>query len=121
MNILAIETSCDETVRRHVRDGRHILANVISSQIKLHQQFGGVVPELASREHIVNLLPVLNAALAQAGADLGRDGRHRRHARAGPGRGIAGGREHGQGAGLRPRQAVGRASTTWKAISTPTG
>src|SRR6476469_3364452 len=70
MDILAIETSCDETSVAIVRDGRHILVNVISSQIKLHQQFGGVVPELASREHIVNLLPVLHAALAKAGLTL---------------------------------------------------
>ncbi len=65
MTILAIETSCDETGAAVVRDGR-VLANVISSQIKLHAEYGGVVPELAAREHLRNLMPVTQAALREA-------------------------------------------------------
>ena len=67
MNILAIETSCDETSVATVRDGRHIITNVIASQIDLHQRYGGVVPELASRQHIVTIIPVLEEALNRAG------------------------------------------------------
>jgi N6-L-threonylcarbamoyladenine synthase len=67
MNILAIETSCDETSVSIVRDGRHIVTNVIASQIDLHQRYGGVVPELASRQHIVTIIPVLEEALNRAG------------------------------------------------------
>lgn len=65
MLILAIETSCDETSAAVVRDGK-VLSNVVSSQIKLHAEYGGVVPELAAREHLKNLLPVAQAALAGA-------------------------------------------------------
>lgn len=67
MNILAIETSCDETSVAIVRDGRHIRANVIASQIALHRKYGGVVPELASRQHVLTIIPVLEEALQQAG------------------------------------------------------
>ena len=67
--ILALETSCDETSVAVIRDGR-VLANVVASQIKLHAEYGGVVPELATREHLRNLLPVARAALAEAGATL---------------------------------------------------
>jgi len=66
MTLLALETSCDETGAAVVRDGK-ILANVIASQIKLHAEYGGVVPELAAREHLKNLLPVARAALREAG------------------------------------------------------
>ncbi len=69
MNILAIETSCDETSVAVVRDGRHIRANIIASQIALHRKYGGVVPELASRQHVVTMIPVLDEALEQAGTD----------------------------------------------------
>ena len=69
MNILAIETSCDETSVAIVRDGRHILANAVASQIPLHQKYGGVVPELASRQHIVTIIPVLEEALRRANFD----------------------------------------------------
>src|SRR5271170_3526745 len=65
MTILAIETSCDETSAAVVRDGK-ILSNTVSSQIKLHEEYGGVVPELAARAHLKNLLPVVQAALAEA-------------------------------------------------------
>jgi N6-L-threonylcarbamoyladenine synthase len=66
MNILAIETSCDETSVAIVRDGRHIFANVIASQIDLHRKYGGVVPELASRQHVVTIVPVLEEAFERA-------------------------------------------------------
>jgi len=65
MIILAFETSCDETSAAVVRDGG-VLANVVSSQIALHAEYGGVVPELAAREHLRNLMPVAQAALHQA-------------------------------------------------------
>jgi N6-L-threonylcarbamoyladenine synthase len=66
MTLLALETSCDETSAAVVRDGK-ILSNTVSSQIKLHEEYGGVVPELAAREHLKNLLPVTRAALDEAG------------------------------------------------------
>jgi N6-L-threonylcarbamoyladenine synthase len=66
MTILALETSCDETSAAVVCDGR-ILSSVVSSQIKLHAEYGGVVPELAAREHLKNLQPVAQAALREAG------------------------------------------------------
>jgi N6-L-threonylcarbamoyladenine synthase len=65
MTLLAIETSCDETSVAVVRDGM-VLANSVSSQIKLHAEYGGVVPELAAREHLRNLVPVTQAALQAA-------------------------------------------------------
>jgi N6-L-threonylcarbamoyladenine synthase len=66
MILLALETSCDETSAAIVRDGK-ILSNVVSSQIQLHAEYGGVVPELAAREHLKNLLPVAREALLEAG------------------------------------------------------
>jgi len=66
MTLLAIETSCDETSAAVVRDGA-ILSNSVSSQIKLHAEYGGVVPELAAREHLRNLIPVAQSALHKAG------------------------------------------------------
>jgi N6-L-threonylcarbamoyladenine synthase len=68
MLLLAVETSCDETSVAVVRGGR-VLANVISSQIKLHSEYGGVVPELATREHLRNWLPVAGTALREAGIE----------------------------------------------------
>jgi N6-L-threonylcarbamoyladenine synthase len=65
MTILAVETSCDETSAAVVREGK-ILSNVVSSQIALHAEYGGVVPELAAREHLKNLPPVVRAALDEA-------------------------------------------------------
>jgi N6-L-threonylcarbamoyladenine synthase len=65
MTLLAIETSCDETSAAVVRDGK-ILSNAVSSQIQLHAEYGGVVPELAAREHLKNLLPVARTALREA-------------------------------------------------------
>ena len=68
MLLLALETSCDETSAADIRDGT-ALANVVSSQIKLHAEYGGVVPELATREHLRNFLPVTRGALVAAGVE----------------------------------------------------
>lgn len=65
--ILGIESSCDETGAAVVRGGSKILSNVVASQIPVHSPYGGVVPELASREHLRNILPVVRSALSQAG------------------------------------------------------
>jgi len=69
INILGIETSCDETAAAVVRDGTEVLANVISSQIELHQKFGGVVPEIASRAHIEKIYPIIDRAIKESGLD----------------------------------------------------
>jgi N6-L-threonylcarbamoyladenine synthase len=66
MMILGIETSCDETAAAVVRDGMQICANVIASQVDFHEKYGGVVPEIASRKHLENIIPVISEALAQA-------------------------------------------------------
>jgi N6-L-threonylcarbamoyladenine synthase len=65
--ILGIESSCDETAAAVVRAGGEVLANVVASQMTLHAKYGGVVPELASREHLRNIVPVVTAAMAEAG------------------------------------------------------
>ncbi len=72
MKVLGLESSCDETAAAVVENGRTILSDVVSSQISVHQKFGGVVPELASRHHVINMLPVITEALERAG--LGLDG-----------------------------------------------
>ena len=64
--ILAIESSCDETAAAVVKDGRTVLSNVISSQIPIHERYGGVVPEIASRNHVLNLPGVIDKALKEA-------------------------------------------------------
>ena len=66
MNILGIETSCDETAAAVVRDGREILSNVIASQVDLHARYGGIVPEVASRQHLLTVIPIIQEAMAQA-------------------------------------------------------
>lgn len=70
MLILAIESSCDDTAAAVLEDDRRVLSNVISSQYDIHAQFGGIVPELASRCHIEAIWPVVNEALAAAGMEL---------------------------------------------------
>ena len=70
MLILGVETSCDDTAVAVLRDGCTILANVVSSQDQVHGPYGGVVPELASRQHIRNILPMVDSALQQAGVRL---------------------------------------------------
>ncbi len=68
--ILGIESSCDETAAAVVCGGGEVLANVVASQIALHANYGGVVPELASREHLKNIVPVVRAALREAGVEF---------------------------------------------------
>lgn len=65
--VLGIETSCDETAVALVHGGRRVLANVVASQIELHRQYGGVVPEIAARQHMATIVPVLEEAFATAG------------------------------------------------------
>src|SRR6202167_4253479 len=69
--ILGIESSCDETAAAVVADGREILSNVVASQVDVHRKYGGVVPELASREHLRSIVPVVREALQRAGLSLG--------------------------------------------------
>jgi N6-L-threonylcarbamoyladenine synthase len=69
--ILGIESSCDETAAAVVVDGREILSSVVSSQLDIHRKYGGVVPELASREHLRQIVPVVREALLQAGLNFG--------------------------------------------------
>ncbi|MGD0745804.1 MAG: tRNA (adenosine(37)-N6)-threonylcarbamoyltransferase complex transferase subunit TsaD, partial [Verrucomicrobiota bacterium] len=71
MTILALETSCDETGAAVVGNGR-VLSSIVSSQVRLHAEYGGVVPELAAREHLKNLLPVARTALEEAGMQAGQ-------------------------------------------------
>lgn len=68
--ILGIESSCDETAAAVVKNGREVLSNIISSQIAIHTQYGGVVPEIASRKHVENINGVIESALAQADVTL---------------------------------------------------
>ncbi|MFO8163914.1 MAG: tRNA (adenosine(37)-N6)-threonylcarbamoyltransferase complex transferase subunit TsaD [Thermodesulfobacteriota bacterium] len=67
MNILGIDTSCDDTCAAIVKDGNTLLSNIINSQIIVHHKYGGVVPEIASREHIRNIVPVVRESLKKAG------------------------------------------------------
>lgn len=68
--ILGIETSCDETSAAIVKNGREVLSNVINSQINIHEKFGGVVPEIASRNHIDAISIVVKEALEKANTSL---------------------------------------------------
>jgi len=70
MKVLGIETSCDETAAAVVEDGVKILSNVISSQIDIHSRYGGVVPEVASRQHLLSIIPVVKQALEKAQTSL---------------------------------------------------
>ncbi len=67
MNILGIDTSCDDTAAAVVRDGVEIRSNVVATQADLHARWGGIVPEIACRAHLDSLLPVVDEALARAG------------------------------------------------------
>lgn len=71
MHLLGIETSCDETSAAVVADGEKVLSNVVSSQFDIHAAYGGVVPELASRQHLRAIVPVVREALRQAGVGYG--------------------------------------------------
>jgi N6-L-threonylcarbamoyladenine synthase len=67
MKILGIETSCDETAAAVVEDGTRILSNQIASQVEIHARYGGIVPEVASRQHLLSIIPVVERAMAEAG------------------------------------------------------
>ncbi|HLL79077.1 MAG TPA: tRNA (adenosine(37)-N6)-threonylcarbamoyltransferase complex transferase subunit TsaD, partial [Ktedonobacteraceae bacterium] len=69
MLILGIESSCDETGAAIVKDGRYLLSNIVASQIDIHNRYGGVVPEVASRQQLASILPVIETAMEQAGCD----------------------------------------------------
>jgi N6-L-threonylcarbamoyladenine synthase len=68
--VLGLETSCDETAAALVEDGRRVLSDVVSTQVDIHRRWGGVVPELASRNHVVQVMPVLHEALTRANKRL---------------------------------------------------
>jgi N6-L-threonylcarbamoyladenine synthase len=68
MKILGIETSCDETAAAVVEDGVNILSNQIASQVEIHARYGGIVPEVASRQHILSIIPIIEQAMTQAKA-----------------------------------------------------
>ncbi len=68
MKILGIETSCDETAAAVVEDGIKILSNQIASQVEIHARYGGIVPEVASRQHILSIIPIIDQAMAEAKA-----------------------------------------------------
>jgi N6-L-threonylcarbamoyladenine synthase len=70
MLVLGIESSCDETAAAVVEDGARVLSDVVSSQVALHARYGGVVPEVASRQHLLQIVPVLEGALAEAEVTL---------------------------------------------------
>lgn len=118
--ILGIESSCDETgvalVRSTGADVPTLLAHALHSQIDMHQAYGGVVPELASRDHIRRVLPLTQAVMAESGPHPGRGGCGGLHARPQPGRGAAG---EGRAWPVRwVRRWANRcwAYTTWKGI-----
>ena len=67
MKILGIETSCDETAAAVVADGKRILSNPIASQVEIHARYGGIVPEVASRQHILAIIPIVQQAMTEAG------------------------------------------------------
>ena len=65
MKILGIETSCDETAAAVVENGTRILSNEVSSQVEIHARYGGIVPEVASRQHILAIIPVIEQAMIE--------------------------------------------------------
>ena len=70
MKILGIETSCDETAAAVIEDGRNIHSNVVATQVEMHARFGGIVPEVAARQHFLTIVPVVEQALDSAGVEL---------------------------------------------------
>ena len=119
MLILGIESSCDETGAAIVKDGRYLLSNVVASQIEVHNRYGGVVPEVASRQQLATIIPVLETAMEQA--DCSWENIDAVAATYGPG--LAGSRLVGLTAGKAIALAVAEAGLgrAWKRIFTPTG
>ena len=113
--LLAIETTCDETAAAVLEGPRpprigvpRIRSSVVASQVGLHQRYGGVVPEIASREHVRQILPMIDEALRRAGVSLARPGRRRRGDAAGPRRCPGRRPDGGQGAGPGARDPADR-------------
>src|SRR4030042_1002838 len=71
MKILGIEPSCDETAAAVVADGAKVLSNQIASQVAIHARYGGVVPEVASRQHLLSIIPIVEQAMTEAGVAWG--------------------------------------------------
>ena len=108
MRILGIESSCDETAAAVVEDGSRILSSVVSSQMATHSKYGGVVPELASREHLRAIVPAVRLALEESATRVRGSERDRGDRRSGAG-GIAAGRHDlRQGFGDGPQAAADR-------------
>ncbi len=116
--VLGIETSCDETAAAIVMGGSDVLSSVVSSQIDLHAQYGGVVPEIASRAHLETLNPVVARAIVEAGIEPSRIDAVA--ATVGPGLigALLVGVSAGQGAGARLATCRSSASTTSRPTST---
>ncbi len=104
MRVLGIETSCDETGIAIYDDQQGLLANQLYSQVKLHADYGGVVPELASRDHVRKTVPLIQAALKEAGLTA-KDIDAVLYGGSSPGRRAAGRGDRWPGAGLRPERA----------------
>ena len=119
--ILGIESSCDETAAAVIENGRVLLSSVVASQVDLHAKYGGVFPEVASRQHIRTIYAVVDQALQQAHMKPGRPGCHRGDPRARAGGVAGGGDEHGQRAGAGQPTCPWWGSITWKGISTRPG
>ena len=121
MNILTLETTCDETAAAVVTDRLEVLGSVVASQDELHERFGGVVPEIASRAHVERILPVIDETLRRAGVCARRPRRRGRgqHARAGR---LAAGRTGGGQDAVRGRWTCRWwPSITCRPTSTPAG
>ena len=108
MRILALESSCDESAVAVYDDAAGLLAHEIHSQVDLHRVYGGVVPELASRDHVRRLLPLVRTALADAKTTPDADRRRRLHRGPGSDRRAADGRGARPLAGLRVERAGDR-------------
>ena len=106
--VLGIETSCDETAAALVMGGNDVVSSVVSSQIEIHADFGGVVPEIASRAHLDALNPVIARAIVEAGVDDSADRRRRLHVRPWLDRRAAGRRVGREGVGAGVGRAVRR-------------
>ena len=76
MNVLGIETSCDDTAAAVITDGTSIRSNIVASQSDMHKKYGGIIPEISSREHLTSLIPVVNEALNKADMTRGLGTNH---------------------------------------------
>jgi N6-L-threonylcarbamoyladenine synthase len=120
MLVLGIETSCDETAAAVIEDGRRVRSDVVASQILVHAEYGGVVPEVASRQHLATVVPVLRGRHREGGHRLLRSRRHRRHLRAGAGGRALVGVEAAKALGYalgKPVVGVNHLADTWRRCS----